>query len=267
VNGLPYYPKYPRDFFDGTIGLPFEVKGAYSMLLDLIYMSGGKLYDDSRFIAGHLNCSVRAWNGYRAALITAGKIRVENGIISNFRADKELIIQRSFQDKQRKNAIQPKKNKGLDKAMAQPKGSHTDTDTEEEKKEQQPRAEVPSSQADSTTRERLLAAMGANPISGLIGPNGRRLGTVADTVEAEKWSAMGISLDRQCAVIAERCAAMRRTNPHWTPGRFAYFNGAMADLAAARSAPMPTGTAKPDGKAEQLARLERMGARMSKGTP
>ena len=263
MNGLPYYPKYPRDFFDGTIGLPFEVKGAYSMLLDLIYMSGGKLYDDSRFIAGHLNCSVRAWNGYRAALITAGKIRVENGIISNFRADKELIIQRSFQDKQRKNASQPKKNNDLDKAMAQPKGSHTDTDTEEEKKEQQPREEVPSSEADTTDRERLLAAMGADPISGLIGPNGRRLGTVADTVEAEKWSAMGISLDRQCAVIAERCAAMRRTNPHWTPGRFAYFNGAMADLAAARSAPMPTGTAKHSERDAKLARYSKIAG----GTP
>lgn len=263
MNGLPYYPKYPRDFFDGTIGLPFEVKGAYSMLLDLIYMSGGKLYDDSRFIAGHLNCSVRAWNGYRAALITAGKIRVENGIISNFRADKELIIQRSFQDKQRKNASQPKKNNDLDKATAQPKGSHTDTDTEEEKKEQQPRAEVPSSQADTTTRERLLAAMGADPISGLIGPNGRRLGTVADTVEAEKWSAMGISLDRQCAVIAERCAAMRKNNPSWTPGRFAYFSGAMADVAAARDRPTPQGSPSVSDRDAKLAKY----ARIAGGTP
>lgn len=263
MNGLPYYPKYPRDFFDGTIGLPFEVKGAYSMLLDLIYMSGGKLYDDSRFIAGHLNCSVRAWNGYRAALITAGKIRVENGIISNFRADKELIIQRSFQDKQRKNASQPKKNNDLDKATAQPKGSHTDTDTEEEKKEQQPRAEVPSSQADTTTRERLLAAMGADPISGLIGPNGRRLGTVADTAEAEKWSAMGISLDRQCAVIAERCAAMRKNNPSWTPGRFAYFSGAMADVAAARDRPTPQGSPSVSDRDAKLAKY----ARIAGGTP
>lgn len=263
MNGLPYYPKYPRDFFDGTIGLPFEVKGAYSMLLDLIYMSGGKLYDDSRFIAGHLNCSVRAWNGYRAALITAGKIRVENGIISNFRADKELIIQRSFQDKQRKNASQPKKNNDLDKATAQPKGSHTDTDTEEEKKEQQPRAEVPSSQADTTTRERLLAAMGADPISGLIGPNGRRLGTVADTVEAEKWSAMGISLDRQCAVIAERCAAMRKNNPSWMPGRFAYFSGAMADVAAARDRPTPQGSPSVSDRDAKLAKY----ARIAGGTP
>jgi uncharacterized protein YdaU (DUF1376 family) len=135
MNGLPYYPRYPRDFFDGTNGMTFELKGAYAMLLDLIYMCGGQLYDEPRFIAGHMNCSVRAWGGYRAALIERGKIRVEDGIISNFRADKELIIQRSFQDKQRINASQPRKIKDLTEATAQPKPSHTDTDTEVYKRE------------------------------------------------------------------------------------------------------------------------------------
>lgn len=133
-----------------------------------------------------------------------------------------------------------------------------------EEKEQQPREEVPSSEADTTDRERLLAAMGANPRSGLIGPNGRHLGTVADTTEAEKWSAMGISLEKQCAVIAERCAAMRRNNPHWTPGRFAYFTGAMADLAAAKAAPVPTGTAR--GQSDRDAKLARY-AKIAGGTP
>jgi uncharacterized protein YdaU (DUF1376 family) len=135
MNGLPYYPRYPRDFFDGTNGMTFELKGAYAMLLDLIYMCGGQLYDEPRFIAGHMNCSVRAWGGYRAALIERGKIRVEDGIISNFRADKELIIQRSFQDKQRINASQPRKIKDLSEATAQPKPSHTDTDTDTDTEE------------------------------------------------------------------------------------------------------------------------------------
>ena len=136
MNGLPYYPRYPRDFFDGTNGMSFEVKGAYAMLLDLIYMCGGELYDEPRFIAGHLNCSVRAWGNYKAELIKRGKIKVDLGIISNFRADKELIIQRSFQDKQRQNASGPRKNNGIAEAVAEPKPSHTDTDTEEEKKEE-----------------------------------------------------------------------------------------------------------------------------------
>lgn len=143
MNGLPYYPRYPRDFFDGTNGMPFELKGAYAMLLDLIYMSGGRLYDEPRFIAGHMNCSVRAWGNYRAALIERGKIKVENGIISNFRADKELIIQRSFQDKQRINASQPKKNKGLAESTAEPKPSHTDTHTEKKEERGKPLSRAP----------------------------------------------------------------------------------------------------------------------------
>ena len=130
VNGLPYYPRYPRDFFTGTTGMSFEVKGAYSILLDLIYMSGGELYDEPRFIAGHMNCSVRAWGVYRKALIAIGKITIENGIIRNFRADKELIIQRSFQDKQRENGSRPKKNNNLGEAAAKPKASHTETHTD-----------------------------------------------------------------------------------------------------------------------------------------
>ncbi len=115
--------------------MSFEVKGAYAMLLDLIYMCGGELYDEPRFIAGHLNCSVRAWGNYKAELIKRGKIKVDLGIISNFRADKELIIQRSFQDKQRQNASGPRKSNELAEAVAEPKPSHTDTDTEEDKTE------------------------------------------------------------------------------------------------------------------------------------
>ena len=135
MNGLPYYPRYPRDFFDGTNGMSFEVKGAYAMLLDLIYMCGGQLYDEPRFIAGHMNCSVRAWGNYKAELIKRGKIKVDLGIISNFRADKELIIQRSFQDKQRQNASGPRKINSLGETAVEPKTSHTDTDTDTEKKE------------------------------------------------------------------------------------------------------------------------------------
>lgn len=130
MNGLPYYKAYPRDFLDGTIGMTLELKGAYRLVLDLIYMGGGALVDDARFIAGHLGCSVRAWNGYRKDLIMRGKISVENEIISNFRADKEMIITRSFQDKQRENASEPRKNKDLPLAVVKPKDSHTESETD-----------------------------------------------------------------------------------------------------------------------------------------
>lgn len=257
MNGLPYYKAYPRDFMDGTIGMSFELKGAYRLVLDLIYMQAGRLPDEAKYIAANLGCSVRAWNKYRAELISAGKITIENDFISNFRATLELEKLEIFQDKQRENAAKPRKNNSLPLAMAKPKPSHTEADTDTEKKEQQQREET--AKQDQTTRERLLTAMGADPRSGMIGPNGRRLGTVADTTEAERWATMGLTVEKQCAVIAERCAAMRRTNPNWTPGRFSYFAGAMQDLIAANS--NTRGTVAPqDDMAKKMERWKRLGA-------
>ncbi len=126
MNGLPYYKAYPRDFIEGTIGMPFELKAAYRLVLDLIYMQGGELPDDPRYISGLLGCSVRAWNRHRFALIEGGKIHSENGIISNLRADKELESLRKVQVKQAENASGPNKNNDLEK----PRLNHTEPDTD-----------------------------------------------------------------------------------------------------------------------------------------
>jgi uncharacterized protein YdaU (DUF1376 family) len=128
MNGLPYYKAYPRDFLDGTAGMDFEVKGAYRILLDLIYMHGGRLVDEPRFIAGHLGCSVKKWNCLRSAILATGKIVASEGYLGNLRADKELDSLKSFQDKQRENGTKRSKNNGISKAMAEPNGSHTDTE-------------------------------------------------------------------------------------------------------------------------------------------
>lgn len=131
MNGLPYYKAYPRDFFDGTAGMCFETKAAYRLVLDMIYMHGGRLVDDPRFISGHLGCSVKKWNNLRAAIIATGKISVSGGYLGNLRADKEVDATKSFLDKQRKNGSQSRKNNSIDKAVAkpthEPKPSHTDT--------------------------------------------------------------------------------------------------------------------------------------------
>lgn len=133
MNGLPYYKAYPRDFFEGTVGLDLEFKGAYRLILDLIYMHGGRLTDDPRFIAGHLGCSVKRWNTLRAALIESGKIDVSDGVLRNLRADKELEILRSFSDQQREKARKPRKNNGLTAAMAEPWSSHTEPEPDKKK--------------------------------------------------------------------------------------------------------------------------------------
>jgi uncharacterized protein YdaU (DUF1376 family) len=129
MNGLPYYKAYPRDFIEGTIGMDFETKAAYRLVLDLIYMQGGALPDDARYISGLLGCSIKKWNSLRDALVSAGKIEVRNGVLGNLRADKELETLGKFQDKQRENRARPNKNK----AVKSPPINHTDPDTDTER--------------------------------------------------------------------------------------------------------------------------------------
>jgi uncharacterized protein YdaU (DUF1376 family) len=129
MNGLPYYKAYPRDFIEGTIGMSFDVKCAYRVLLDLIYMRGGRLVDDDRYISGIMGCSVRKWKTIRDDLIRAGKIQAADGHISNERADKELETLSKLQDKQAENARGPRKNNGLEK----PRQNHTEPEPERKK--------------------------------------------------------------------------------------------------------------------------------------
>lgn len=127
---LPYYKRFPRDFLEGTVGMTLELKGAYGIVLDLIYMRDGRLEDDARYISGQLGCSVRAWNTIRESLIQRGKIQAENGIISNFRADYLVEEQRSFQDKQAENGSKPRKNKPLPKPKFKPKRNQSESESE-----------------------------------------------------------------------------------------------------------------------------------------
>jgi len=129
MNGLPYYKAYPRDFIEGTVGMDFEMKAAYRLVLDLIYMQNGNLPDDPRYISGLLGCSTKKWNSLRGRLISAGKIHARDGHIGNYRADKELETLGKFQDKQRENRSRPNKNNGL----KSPPINHTEPDTEPKK--------------------------------------------------------------------------------------------------------------------------------------
>lgn len=129
MNGLPYYKAYPRDFIEGTIGMPFEIKCAYRVVLDLIYMQGGELPDDPRYISGLLGCSIRKWKTIRNALVEMGKIQVSGEFLTNYRAVSELETLAKLQDKQRENRTRPNKNNNLQK----PRSDHTEPEPEPDK--------------------------------------------------------------------------------------------------------------------------------------
>jgi uncharacterized protein YdaU (DUF1376 family) len=131
-NGLPYYKAYPRDFIEGTIGMPFEIKCAYRVILDLIYMQGGNLPDDDRYISGLLGCSIRKWKSIRSDLISRGKLDVSDGFLTNKRARKELETLAKLQHNQSEKASRPRKNNSLQ----QPRHSQPEPEPEPEKKEE-----------------------------------------------------------------------------------------------------------------------------------
>lgn len=110
--------------------MAFELKATYSIILDMIYMQGGNLPDDARYISGILGVSVRKWNTLRSGLIDSGKIQVIGEFLTNYRAVSEIETLSKFQYNQREKASKPRKNNGLDKATAEPKPSHTEPEPE-----------------------------------------------------------------------------------------------------------------------------------------
>jgi len=128
MNSSPWYKRYGSDFIAGTLGMTLEEKGAYSIVLDLIYDRDGSIPDDARFIAGVCGCSVRKWNTIRDRLIELGKIHCTDGIISNSRADKEIEKRRKVArkvaengakggNKTAENRTNDNKNNDLDQAL------------------------------------------------------------------------------------------------------------------------------------------------------
>lgn len=117
---LPYYKRYPRDFIEGTIGMPLDLKGAYSLVLDLIYMQDGALPDDARYISGLLGCSIKKWNGIRQELLIKGKIYVSGEFLRNYRADNERETLRKYQENQAEKGRISSKINNITEATVKP---------------------------------------------------------------------------------------------------------------------------------------------------
>lgn len=148
-SGNPWYKRYPSDFIAGTLGMTLEEKGAYSIVLDLIYDRGRPVPDDPRYLAGVCGCSVRKWNALRQRLVDLGKIVCEGGTISNRRAEKEIEtaakIARKLAEngakggnKKAENAAAASESKDLDVAEPELTRVLQKPEAREEKKEPHP---------------------------------------------------------------------------------------------------------------------------------
>lgn len=241
ANGLPWYPRRPRDLFEGTAGMSIKLKGPYGLLLDLIYIHDGALPDNRQYIAGHLGMGVRGLGLVIPELVALGKLVIENNIISNPKADEVLaetrgkksdpkIISRSSEDDLKMISTSSSDHLEITEILVNennPLAQAREIENQNHKEDHAHDDDGP------TLREKLLVAMGVPP-SGLTGRGGNMLGTQADMAEAEAWLRLpGLS---ESSVLLEVEAIVLRKGDG-PPSNFRYFTGAMRKLSGALSAP------------------------------
>lgn len=241
--GYPYYQRFPRDFFEGTIGMTFEVKAAYGLLIDLIFIRDGRLPDDARFIAGHLGLSVRKWNTIRETLLswpnadgTIGKISSDLGIISTLRSDNLTINRRLSRDNNEINKPPPNENNDLQKPHAGVRAgaSKPEPEPEEEGADDRVRDVVDDwpdgsdqDHADSLCAEANTVHLDKSRESGLTVSAGR----------IHAWRRDGASWERDVRPVVLSIAG-RAKAPIKT---WAYFDRAVAEAKANNNRALPEG--------------------------
>lgn len=110
MSGLAWYRRYPSNFLQSTTMLTVEEKGAYSVLLDMMYQNGGPIPDDPAWIARVCGCSKRKWTQVlRPRLIALGKINIrEGGLLSNGRMVYETHLSHERIKSAKENGLKPK---------------------------------------------------------------------------------------------------------------------------------------------------------------
>lgn len=124
-KGLEYYKAYPRDFFEGTIGMAGPLRGFYRMVIDLIYMHDGFLLNDWGHISGNTGFGKTQCKRMMQQLVDSDKIQLsgENDeFFTQNRAKSELKASRKFQETQANKVAKRWKNNNLPDTTAIPEG-------------------------------------------------------------------------------------------------------------------------------------------------
>ena len=248
---IPYFSFYPADFMNGVRGMTAQEVGVYTMLLCRMYEESAAVERNDMRLSTYCGMKEAAFGKVLDRLIALGKIISRPEGLINPRAQME-ISKRAHSLKNnikagKASAEKRQQNQQKDSTGVQQPFNHSEAEAEADTKATTsvvaaPRDASPiQSEIDPTDRERLLSAMGADA-SGMVGPNGKRIGTSADMVIAAKWSEH-LSIEEQCRLIAERTAAAKAKSAAFAPNSFNYFTAVMADLVATKAQPMPQGSA------------------------
>lgn len=235
---MPYFPMYPADFEADTSHLTLEEDGAYNRLLRLMWMMPGcSLPDDDKWIQRRMRVGSDMYENVVLTIINEFFVR-KGGRVFNPRLTEEFEkVDKTHRARVeagkkggRPKAIESKQEDakaGLSQSKAGPKQPEPEPEPDPYKNDgggiraKEVSGEVMS---DLTDREMILSAIGVNPISGMIGPSGKMIGTPSDMIHASNWMALpGMGLKQVCDVLRE-VMAKKRDGP---PSSFKYFDGAM----------------------------------------
>lgn len=123
MSANPWHRRYHSDALAGMLSLTLEERGAYQTCLDLIYDRAGPIFDNDRLLSGYMGCSIRKWRSLRESLIAKGKLVAEDGMLTNFRAEKEIENDAKTRRKQAENGL-----KGARKVNETRKNSNKNND-------------------------------------------------------------------------------------------------------------------------------------------
>ena len=116
TGAMRWYQRDPQAFHTATIGWDEGLKGAYSTIIDLLYMTRGRLPDEAAYISVHIGCSKNKWTGtYRKQLLEREKIVLNDGYFTNSKAT-EVIIDAGYEVAEIKTS--PKHSENIRKTLA-----------------------------------------------------------------------------------------------------------------------------------------------------
>lgn len=255
---FPALPLFTDAYLSDTRHLTTEEHGAYLLLLMEAWRRPDcSLPDDDKLLARLAGMPVARWQEVKPVVMEFWKRDGRRKIWTQKRLLKERVYVAEKSASQRDKIVKRwSKTKNEDTAVL-PNAYRNDTPTptptptpsslrsEDGGGGSAGAREVENSGQDLTDRERLLVAMRVNPVSGLTGHGGSRIGTQADMAEVARWMSLpGMSIDAVHGEV-ERIMAGKTDGP---PSSFRYFTPAMQRLSAALSAPplQPTARASPE---------------------
>lgn len=254
-HGSDWYKRDPQSYLGGVQGLSAKEHAVYSVVLDLIYAHGGSVNNDPRWIAGWISdMGAAAVRKAIASLVERGKLMIEEDQISQKRAKTEAKTKENLRKTARKNGkkggkksseLRSVSNKNKDLGEATAKSENQADKIREEKNiyggggdtRARPREGPQKPGWKTLDRETLLTAIGADPVSGLIGPCGRAIGGIVDMRIAGAWvDDLKLTQDEIVEVIRDVMA--RKTDG--PPTTFKYFDKAMQRFAGLKTRPALT---------------------------